>query len=142
MRNIERLSHQEYRNNFPFENIHTKQYDVLKEICDAFNSGFKTIDYSSTGFGKSAVAIAVTRTFGSSYICSATKELQTQYVKDFQFLRAVKGMGNFSCLVKEDFIKNKTYACGKCGVLDGNTGKKITNTDECNHKVVVWTLQE
>jgi hypothetical protein len=47
-------------------------------------------------------------------------------------------MGNFSCLVKEDFIKNKTYACGKCAVLDGDTGKKITNTDECNHKVVQY----
>ena len=66
---------------------------------------------------------------GSSYICSATKDLQTQYVNDFPFLRAVKGMNNFSCLIKGDFIKNKTYACGKCGFLDSNLGKKVTSTD-------------
>jgi Rad3-related DNA helicase len=47
-------------------------------------------------------------------------------------------MGNYTCPVKEDFIENKTYACGKCGVLDRYTGKKITNTDECRHKVVEY----
>ena len=84
----------------------------LKKICDAYNSGIKILYKAPTGFGKSPVAIAVARQLGSSYICSATKDLQTQYVKDFPFLRAVKGMGNYSCLVKEDFIENKNYACG------------------------------
>ena len=37
-----------------------------------------------------------------------------------------------------DFIKNKTYACGKCGFLDSNLGKKVTNTDECSHKSVEY----
>lgn len=139
VRNNVSLSHQEYIDNFPFETVHEKQYDVLKEICDSFNSGYKTIVLEApTGFGKSPVAIAVARTLGSSYICSATKELQTQYVKDFAFLRAVKGMINFPCLVREDFIKNNNYACSKCGVLDESTGKKITHADECNHKVVQY----
>jgi ATP-dependent DNA helicase DinG len=119
------LSYEDFRNNFPFEIIYPKQYDILKKICDAFNSGFKVVVLEApTGFGKSPVAITVARTLGSSYICSATKDLQTQYVKDFPFLRAVKGMSNYSCLVKEDFIENKTYACGKCGILDENTAKK------------------
>lgn len=133
------LSYEDFRNNFPFETIYPKQYDVLKKICDAFNSGFKFVILEApTGFGKSPVAISVARTVGTSYICSATKDLQTQYVKDFPFLRAVKGMGNYSCLVKEDFVENKTYACGKCGILDGNTLKMITNSDECKHKVVEY----
>ena len=34
--------------------------------------------------------MCVARTLGSSYTCSATKELQTQYVNDFPFLRSVK----------------------------------------------------
>lgn len=123
------LSYEDFKNNFPFETIRTKQNDVLNEICDAFNLGVKVIVLEApTGFRKSAVAIAVARTLGSSYICSATKDLQTQYVKDFPFLRAVKGMGNYSCLVKEDFIENETYACDKCELY----------TDECRHHVVQY----
>ena len=45
-------------------------------------------------------------------------------------------MGNYACLVKEDFIKNGTYACGKCGILDRNEGKKRTNPYECDHKTL------
>lgn len=135
----ESLSYQDFRDNFPFDSIRPKQYDVLKTICDAFNSGFKIVVLEApTGFGKSPVAIALARALGSSYICSATKDLQTQYVRDFPFLRAVKGMGNFTCPVKEDFIKNGTYACGKCGILNRNEAKKRTNPDECDHKTVQY----
>ena len=131
--------YQDFKNNFPFETIRPKQHDILKKICNAFNSGFKVVVVEApTGFGKSPVAIAVARTLGSSYICSATKDLQTQYVKDFPFLRAVRGMGNYTCLAKEDFVENKTYACGKCGILNENLSNKITNADECNHKTVEY----
>jgi hypothetical protein len=60
--------------------------------------------------------------------CSATKELQTQYVNDFPFLRSVKGMGNFTCLVREDFAKSDNYRCGQCG--------PAASYDECRHKSV------
>ena len=63
-----------------------------------------------TGFGKCPVAIAVGKTLGTSYICSATKDLQTQYIKDFPYLRTIKGMGNYDCLAKEDFVLNKTLS--------------------------------
>ena len=133
------FSYEDFRKNFPFETIRPKQHDVLNKICDAFNSGVKIVVLEApTGFGKSPVAIAVARTLGSSYICSATKDLQTQYVNDFPFLRAVKGMNNFPCVVKEDFIKNETYGCGKCGFLDRDLGRKVTNTDECSHKSVEY----
>lgn len=133
------FSSEDFRNNFPLPKIRPQQLDVLEKLCDAYNSGFDTIILEApTGFGKSAVAITAARTLGSSYLCSATKDLQSQYVKDFGFLRAVKGMGNYSCLVKEDFIENKTYACGKCAILDENTGKKITYAGECSHKVVEY----
>src|SRR6266545_5746325 len=109
--------YQDFKNNFPFETIRPKQHDILKKICNAFNSGFKVVVVEApTGFGKSPVAIAVGRTLGSSYICSATKDLQTQYTRDFPFLKSIKGMGNFGCLVKEDFILNKSYACSICKI--------------------------
>ena len=67
-----------------------------------------------TGFGKSPVAIAVALTLGTSYICTSTKDLQTQYAKDFPFLKVAKGKNNFICAVKDDFIRNGTHKCGSC----------------------------
>lgn len=118
--------------NFPFKEIRPKQLDVLQQIADAINAGYKYIVLEApTGFGKSPVAIAVGRTLGTSYICSATKDLQTQYTNDFPFLRAIKGMRNYDCLVKEDFVLNKTYECGQCKTKPANFG-------ECRHRNVVY----
>ena len=116
--------------NFPFKEIRPKQYEVLQQIAEAINKGYKYIVLEApTGFGKSPVAIAVGRTLGTSYICSATKDLQTQYTNDFPFLRAIKGMGNYDCLAKEDFVLNRTYECGQC---------KSANFRECRHRNVVY----
>ncbi|MGA8484337.1 MAG: ATP-dependent DNA helicase, partial [Nitrososphaeraceae archaeon] len=116
--------------NFPFRYQRDNQASVLNQICDAFNSNYRYIILEApTGFGKSPVAIAVAMTLGSSYICTSTKDLQTQYSKDFPYLKAAKGKNNFSCLVKEDFIKNNTNRCGIC-VSD--------NANECYHTTVEY----
>jgi ATP-dependent DNA helicase DinG len=99
--------------NFPFLTLRERQSYVLNEIATAFGSGHKYIVLEApTGFGKSPVAIAVALTLGSSYICTSTKDLQTQYARDFPFLRVAKGKNNFICAVKDDFIRNDTYKCG------------------------------
>jgi Rad3-related DNA helicase len=93
----------DYLVNFPFDTIRPGQRKVLQEICDAFNAGFTTIILQApTGFGKSPLAVAVVRTLGTSYICSATKDLQAQYVNDFPFIKEVKGRRNFPCLTKDE----------------------------------------
>jgi ATP-dependent DNA helicase DinG len=116
--------------NFPFVYKRESQNYVINEICEAFNSGYKHILLEApTGFGKSPVAIAVAMTMGSSYICTSTKDLQTQYSRDFSFLKVAKGANNFRCLVKEDFIRNKTYRCGVCASDD---------IDECRHTSVEY----
>src|SRR5919198_2192134 len=116
--------------NFPFTSQRNNQEKVLHEICDAFNSGRKYIILEApTGFGKSPVAIAVALSLGSSYICTSTKDLQTQYSNDFPYLKAAKGKNNFACLVKEDFIKNGTYKCGIC-ISD--------SANECHHTTVEY----
>jgi ATP-dependent DNA helicase DinG len=116
--------------NFPFTSQRNNQARVLTEICNAFNSGFKYIILEApTGFGKSPVAIAVALSLGSSYICTSTKDLQTQYSKDFPYLKVAKGKNNFPCLVKEDFIRNGTYRCGSC---------VSNNVNECYHTTVEY----
>ena len=116
--------------NFPFTSKRYNQESVLSQICTAFNSGYKYIILEApTGFGKSPVAIATAMTLGSSYTCTSTKDLQTQYCMDFPYLKAAKGKNNFTCLVKEDFIKNNSYRCGIC-VSD--------NAKECYHTTVEY----
>lgn len=105
----------EYLNNFPHDKFRNNQDSVIKQICEAFNSGYKNIILEApTGFGKSAIAITIARTLGSSYICTATKDLQTQYSRDYQFLKVAKGKGNFLCRVKEDFVESDKYLCPSC----------------------------
>ena len=117
-------------NNFPFTSQRYNQITVLNQICDAFNSGYKYIILEApTGFGKSPVAIAIAMTLGSSYVCTSTKDLQTQYSRDFPYLKVAKGKNNFPCLVKEDFIRNGIYQCGIC-VSD--------NANECYHTTVEY----
>ena len=112
-----KISESDLIENFPFKEIRPKQLEGMKQIAQAINDGYKIIVLEApTGFGKSPVAIALGKTLGSSYICSATKDLQSQYTKDFPFLRSVKGMSNFDCLVKEDLILNGTYICHDCKI--------------------------
>ena len=68
--------------NFPFLTLRERQSYVLNEIATSFASGYKYIVLEApTGFGKSPVAIAVVRTLGTSYICTSTKDLRTQYAR-------------------------------------------------------------
>ena len=120
----------DFLKNFPFSDRRDRQAYVLNEICTAIASDYKYILLEApTGFGKSPVAIAIALTLGSSYICTSTKDLQTQYSRDFPYLKVSKGMNNFPCLVKEDFIKNGTYRCGVCVSDDVN---------ECYHTTVEY----
>jgi ATP-dependent DNA helicase DinG len=113
--------------NFPFPALRERQSYVLNEIATGFASGYKYILLEApTGFGKSPVAITTALTLGTSYICTSTKDLQTQYAKDFPFLRVAKGKSNFICNVKEDFIKNDTHKCGLC----------ISKVKQCYHTTV------
>ena len=106
-----------YIRNFPFTTLRTRQENVLSEIDSAFASGYKRIILEvPTGFGKSPVAISTALTLGPSYICTSTKDLQSQYARDFQFVRVAKGKSNFVCEVKDDFIRNHTYKCDPCGL--------------------------
>lgn len=100
---------------FPFDNIRPNQKRVLDEVDQALKSGFKFIFLEApTGFGKSAVAVTLARFFGSSHLCTSTKDLQNQYSRDFSYLYEVKGRNNFQCIVKEDMGINENCDYGPC----------------------------
>ncbi len=118
---------------FPFSEIRPKQLSVLRNIADAVDSYKYIVLEAPTGFGKSAVAVTLARALGSCYICSATKDLQTQYTQDFPFLRSIKGMANFDCLVKEDLIFNNAYGCIECNISGDRNGGSV---NDCKHTSV------
>ena len=60
------------------------------------------------------MAIALARYLGSSHICTATKDLQGQYCRDFPFIREVKGKSNFPCIVKDEMGLDETCEYGPC----------------------------
>ena len=115
MNNTQSISTSQVTRNFPFPQKRQRQKHILKKICDAFNSGYRRIILEApTGFGKSPLAVSFALTLGSSYICTSTKELQSQYANDFSYLTVVKGKSNFPCLVKEDFLRDGKYRCKIC----------------------------
>ncbi len=100
---------------FPFDNIRPNQKKVLDDIDQSLKSGYKFLFLEApTGFGKSAVAVALSRFLGSSHLCTSTKDLQNQYSRDFSYLYEVKGRNNFPCIVKEDMGINESCDYGPC----------------------------
>jgi Rad3-related DNA helicase len=105
---------------FPLPEIRARQKNVLVEIESAIKSGYRQIFLEApTGFGKTPVAIALARYLGSSHVCTATKDLQAQYRRDFPFVAEVKGRSNFPCLVKEDMGLDESCDYGPCVKDDG-----------------------
>ena len=103
------------RSFFPLDHIRPNQDKVLDELDQALKSDYKFIFLEApTGFGKSAVAVALARFLGSSHICTSTKDLQTQYNRDFPYLSEVKGRNNFPCIVKEDMGIRESCEYGPC----------------------------
>src|SRR5579885_3088484 len=121
------------------------QKEILNAIEQQLRSGYKTIILSApTGVGKSLIAATLARYYGSSFIVTASKQLQDQYSKDLKFLMPVKGKSNFACLrwmeqesitlsdTKSAIQRNLTCEKGLCEETTMKDGKKIR--DVCKFK--------
>lgn len=107
-------------NHFPFESPRDGQLETISEIIDAIDKGFKYIVLEAgTGTGKSAIAATLADMHDSSYILTVTKQLQDQYLKDFNEFKLVKGRSNFKC--KSYMDDNIIQSCdeGKC-IVEGH----------------------
>ena len=114
------------------------QKEILQGIEEQMKVGYKTIILSApTGVGKSLIAATLARYHGSSFVVTASKQLQDQYSKDLKFLMPVKGKSNFACLKlmeKEAISKSDTkiaiqkgLTCekGLCEETTMKSGKKV-----------------
>src|ERR687886_2580237 len=119
---------------FPFPTVREKQKKVLDMIDSAIKSGYRLIFLEApTGFGKTPVAVTLARYLGSSHICTATKDLQSQYRRDFPFIVEVKGRSNFPCIVKEDMGLEESCEYGPC--MKDDDYDCIYNTRMIEYKV-------
>lgn len=112
---------------FPFTKPRPDQLETISEIIEAIERGYRYIVLEAgTGTGKSAIAYALSSIYESSYILTVTKQLQDQYVSDFNNMALVKGRGNFRCMKDAD----STCDEGKC-ILEGYVCEY--SQKECNY---------
>ena len=115
---------------FPFKTPRCDQLETVSEIIDAISQGYRYIVLEAgTGTGKSAIAYTLSSIYESSYILTVTKQLQEQYLSDFNDLKLVKGRNNFPC------NQNPSLNCdeGKC-ILEGFICDDAVNTCEYYHQ--------
>ena len=92
------------------------QKEVIDQIEEALKATKFVILEAPVGFGKSAVAVALTRNQKSAHILTSTKQLQDQYSSDFRF-PVVKGKSNFRCEIPNSTGKFLPVSKGRC-VID------------------------
>ena len=102
----------------PKYNPRNSQIKLINEINFAIKKGFKYIILEAgTGIGKSAIATTLANMYDDSYILTMTKQLQEQYLDDFEdMLVEIKGRGNYKCNYKGncDFCIKAEYKLRKC----------------------------
>ena len=110
-----------------------EQKQIINEIIDAIDMGFKNIIIEAgTGTGKSAIATTIANYIGDSYILTMTKQLQNQYLDDFEYMLAeIKGTSNYSCNLRPT-------SCDDCMQLDANRGRH----QDCRYKLAIEYAKE
>ena len=105
-----------------------EQKQIINEIIEAIEMGFKNIIIEAgTGTGKSAIATTIANYVGDSYILTMTKQLQNQYLDDFEYMLAeIKGTSNYSCNLRPT-------NCDDCMQLDANRGRH----KDCKYKQAI-----
>jgi len=102
----------------PKFNPRNSQIRLINEINFAIREGYKNIILEAgTGIGKSAIATTLANMYDDSYILTMTKQLQEQYLDDFdEMLVEIKGRGNYKCNYKGscDFCIKAEYNLRRC----------------------------
>jgi ATP-dependent DNA helicase DinG len=99
---------------FPHGTMRPFQKEVLTQVEAALASSKRFIILEApVGFGKSAIAASLCNYLGSSYLLTATKQLQDQYSLDFGF-PVVMGKSNFTCLVPTSSGRHVACSKGRC----------------------------
>jgi Rad3-related DNA helicase len=112
---------------FPFKEIRPEQKRILEWVHPLLEDDkIKNIVIEAgTGVGKSAIAKAISKYCGSSYVLTSTKALQDQYYKDFRDMDAemMKGKVAYKCI-------HSDVTCDKARCVQISKTKSITNNSK------------
>ena len=137
--------------NFP-SNIQARdsQREILDAVQQKLKSGYRKIILSApTGTGKSAVAMTLAKSYENSFVVTSSKNLQDQYINDFEMLVPVKGKSNFPCfklmeqkgidLQEYDVVMRQGLSCekGECEEIT-KEGKR----QNCKFKPRIQAFEE
>ena len=137
--------------NFP-SNIQARdsQREILDAVQQKLKSGYRKIILSApTGTGKSAVAMTLAKSYENSFVVTSSKNLQDQYINDFEMLVPVKGKSNFPCfksmeqngidLQEYDVAMRQGFSCekGECEEIT-KEGKR----QNCKFKPRIQAFEE
>lgn len=95
---------------FPYKSIRTQQEYILSKLPKA-NKRFLVIE-AAPGTGKSAIAKTLANYYASSYILTATKQLQDQYKSEFHDVCLMKGKNNYRCS-QDNYVYCNMAECNK-----------------------------
>ena len=115
-----------------------EQKQIINEIIEAIDLGFKNIIIEAgTGTGKSAIATTIANYVGDSYILTMTKQLQNQYLDDFDYMLAeIKGKSNYQC-------GKINSTCDDCYIdnYNDNADKKVPHCKDCSYRMALKHAQ-
>ena len=120
-------------------NPRSSQVRLINQISNAIDKGFKNIILEAgTGIGKSAIATTIADMHEDSYILTMTKQLQKQYLIDFnEMLVEIKGRGNYDCNYDGtcEFCIKAEYNIKKCSDCQFSLAFKNAVDDEKIYKL-------
>lgn len=106
---------------FPYETIRKQQEYILSKLPNA-KKRFLVIE-AAPGTGKSAIAKTLADYYSSSYILTATKQLQDQYKHEFKDVCIMKGKSNYKC-AQDNYVYCNMAECNKDVSIKGDCLRK------------------
>ena len=147
--NMDQINKKHLLDCFPYNENYSprvQQINILFQIEQLLNQGKRFIIIQApTGVGKSAISASLLNYFQSGYVCTGKKTLQAQYLKDFPFMKEVRGRSNFICKSSEDKTcdegmckKDKDFKCEYKPIYSESLGKLIwkqNQAEKCSYWV-------
>lgn len=125
---------------FPLKKPRSTQVDVLKAVEKAFKDGYINVLLEApVGSGKSALAIAVAKYYGTSHILTPRKSLQNQYSDDFisNGVVLMKGRNAYPCTYPS--YENSEYNSVIKSIKAGNIIPIVSGEITCSDGPCVTT---
>ena len=116
-----------------------EQKRIINEIIEAIEMGFQNIIVEAgTGTGKSAIATTIANYINDCYILTMTKQLQNQYLDDFEYMLAeIKGKSNYNCQ-RTDTTVDDCYVDNYNDVAE----TKIPHCNNCPYRAALKNAQK